>query len=246
MKILKKITAAALCLFIGITAVSADMIPFDAMPAWSEEQIVINTDDEIILSSADVAGMTMAQLDIKAGSMLLMDADTGKVMYEQNAHEQRSPASITKIMTMLLVMEEIERGSISLQDKVTASPHACSMGGSQIWLGPNEVMTVDELLRAVAIGSANDASVALAEFISGSEEVFADRMNRRSAELGMTKTVFKNASGLDEDGHVSTAFDIAIMSRELLKHELASKYSAIWMDSLRGGKTALVNTNKVA
>lgn len=188
---------------------------------------------------------TESKLGLSAKSAVLIEQSSGKVLYEENADEQMPPASITKIMTMLLVMEALEDNKIGLDDKVTASEHACSMGGTQIWLEPGEQMTVDELLKATAVASANDASVALGEHIAGSEQAFVDLMNQRAAQLSMDNTVFKNATGLDADGHLSTARDIAVMSRELLKHKEITKYTTIWMDSLRDGKNELVNTNKM-
>ena len=182
---------------------------------------------------------------VRARSAILIEQTTGQVLFELNADEPRAPASITKVMTVLLVMEAIDDGRVSPSDTVTASEHACSMGGSQIWLEPGETMTVDELLRATCIASSNDAAVALAEFIGGSEQGFVELMNAKAAELGMTNTCFKNASGLDEEGHFTTARDIAAMSAALLKHERIKNYSTVWMDSLRDGKTQLVNTNKL-
>ena len=182
--------------------------------------------------------------ELPAPSAVLMEASTGKVLFEKNAHEQRPCASITKVMTLLLVMEALDEGRIHLEDMVSASEHASSMGGSDIWLEPGETMSVDDLLKATVIVSANDAAVALAEYVSGSEEAFVQRMNERAAELGMTNTVFKNCNGLDEDGHV-TAYDIALMSRALIQHEKIFDYTQVWMDELRGGKTQLVNTNKL-
>lgn len=183
--------------------------------------------------------------EMPAPSAVLMEASTGKVLFEKNAHEQRPCASITKVMTLLLVMEALDEGRIHLEDMVSASEHASSMGGSDIWLEPGETMSVDDLLKATVIVSANDAAVALAEYVSGSEEAFVQRMNERAAELGMTNTVFKNCNGLDEDGHVTTAYDIALMSRALIQHEKIFDYTQVWMDELRGGKTQLVNTNKL-
>lgn len=183
--------------------------------------------------------------ELPAPSAVLMEASTGKVLFEKNAHEQRPCASITKVMTLLLVMEALDEGRIHLEDMVSASEHASSMGGSDIWLEPGETMSVDDLLKATVIVSANDAAVALAEYVSGSEEAFVQRMNERAAELGMTNTVFKNCNGLDEDGHVTTAYDIALMSRALIQHEKIFDYTQVWMDELRGGKTQLVNTNKL-
>lgn len=184
-------------------------------------------------------------LDIKAKSCILMEPNTRKILYEANADEKLSPASITKIMPLLLVMEAIDRGDISLETVVTASEHACSMGGSQIWLESGESMTVDDLLKATVIASANDACVALGELIAGSEEGFVALMNERAKELGMDNTTFKNCTGLDAEGHLTTAHDVAIMSSELIKHDLIKKYSTVWMDSLRDGQSELVNTNKL-
>ncbi len=185
------------------------------------------------------------RIELEAKSAILIEQSTGKVLYEDNADVQMSPASITKIMSMLLIVEHIESGALTLETMVQCSEHAASMGGSQIWLEPGEQMTVHDLLKAVSIGSANDATCALGEAVSGSEESFVALMNTRAAELGMTNTVFKNCSGLDADGHVSTARDIAIMSKELLKHEMIYDYTTVWMDTLRGGQTQLVNTNKL-
>ena len=182
---------------------------------------------------------------LKVKSAILIEQGSGTVLYEKNPDEPLAPASITKVMTMLLVMEAIDGGKISLNDEVAASEHACSMGGSQIWLEPGETMSVEELLKATAIGSANDAAVALAEYVSGSEEEFVGLMNERAKELGMTNTNFMNASGLDSKGHFSSARDIAKMSSELLKHEKIKDYTTVWMNTLRDGKTQLVNTNKL-
>lgn len=184
-------------------------------------------------------------LDIKAKSVILMEPNTGKILYESNSDEKLAPASITKIMSLLLVMEAIKRKDITLETVVTASEHACSMGGSQIWLEPGETMTVDELLKATVIASANDACVALGELIAGSEEGFVALMNERAKELGMNNTTFINCTGLDADGHLTSAHDVGIMSCELIKHNLIKQYSTVWMDSLRGGKSELVNTNKL-
>ena len=183
--------------------------------------------------------------NMNAESAILIDLDSGKVLYELNADKVLPPASITKIMTLLLVIEAAERGELQYTDVVTASEHACSMGGAQIYLKVGEQMTVEDLFKAVSIASANDAAVALAEHVAGSESLFVARMNERAAQLGMTNTVFKNACGLDADGHVTTARDIALMSAELCKHEKAFAYSTTWMDSVRNGEFELVNTNKL-
>lgn len=183
--------------------------------------------------------------ELKAPSAVLMDPVTRKVLYQKNPDEKRPIASVTKVMTLLLVMEAIDDGKISLTDSVTASQHAASMGGSDIWLEAGETMSVDDLIKATVIMSANDAAVALAEHVAGSEDEFVSRMNQRAKELGMTNTVFKNCNGLDEEGHLSTAKDVALMSSELVKHEKIFDYTLTWMDYLRNGKTQLVNTNKL-
>lgn len=187
------------------------------------------------------------KLDVKAKSYVLMDVSNGKLLLGKNEHERLYPASVTKIMTLLLVIENIDSGKLSLEDKVTASTAAAGKGGSQIWLKEGETMTVDELLRAAAIGSANDACTALAEHIAGSEEGFVKLMNARADELGMKDTNFENCTGLDDDteNHLTSAYDIALMSRELLSHERIQNYTTVWMDSLRSGATELVNTNKL-
>ena len=183
--------------------------------------------------------------EITAPSAVLIEAETGQVLYEKNSHEIRACASITKVMTLLLVFEAIDNGKISFDDKVTASEHASSMGGSDIWLEVGETMTVDEMIKATVVASANDAAVALAEFVAGSEDEFVYQMNERAKELGMKDTVFKNCNGLDEEGHLTSAYDVALMSMELIKHKKIYDYTSIWMDYLRDGKTQLVNTNKL-
>ena len=186
-----------------------------------------------------------ATLEIAARSAVLLEPNTLTVLYENNPDEQLPPASITKIMSLVLIMEAIDRGDFTVEDVVTASEHAASMGGSQIWLKAGESMTVDDLLKAAVIASANDATVALAEKVAGSEEAFVELMNKKAQSLGMTGTVFKNATGLDAEGHLSTAHDVALMSAELLGHPLIKKYSTVWMDTLRDGESELVNTNKL-
>lgn len=183
--------------------------------------------------------------EITAPSAILMDPYSGKVLYEKNAHDIRACASITKVMTLLLVMEAIDSGKLSLNDMLSASEHAASMGGSDIWLEPGEVMSVDDLIKATVVASANDAAVVLAEAVAGSESDFVNQMNNKAKELGMNETTFKNCNGLDEEGHLTSAYDVAIMSKELIKHEQIFKYTSIWIDYLRGGKTQIVNTNKL-
>lgn len=183
--------------------------------------------------------------DFKAKSTLLMEASTGRVLYAANENEKLPIASVTKIMVTLLVVEAIAGGRIALQDTVTVSSYAASMGGSQVYLEAGEQMSVDELLKCLIVVSANDASVALAEHIYGSEESFLEAMNTRAAELGMTNTRFINTTGLDTEGHYSSALDVALMTRELLKHEVIFNYTTIWMDTIRNGAFGLANTNKL-
>lgn len=183
--------------------------------------------------------------ELSAPAAVLMDAETGTVLFEKNSHEVRACASITKVMTLILVMEALDSGKIQWEDTVTASAHAASMGGSDIWLEPGETMSVEEMVKATIVASANDAAVALAELVSGTEEDFVRAMNEKAKELHMKETVFKNCNGLDEEGHVTSAYDVAVMSAELLRHPKILQYSGIWMDELRGGKTQLVNTNKL-
>ncbi len=186
-------------------------------------------------------------LALECKSAILMEAGTGQVLYEQNADEALPPASVTKVMTLLLVMEAIESGKISLDDTVRTSAHAAGMGGSQIYLKEGEEMSVEDMVKSVVIASANDAACALAEHISGSEEAFVREMNRRAAELGMKNTCFENTNGLDDTAknHLTSARDIAIMSRELIKHKKILEYSSIWMDTVRNGMFGLTNTNRL-
>ena len=186
-------------------------------------------------------------LGLTCKSAVLMEASTGKILYAKNMDEALPPASVTKVMTLLLIMEEIDSGRLNYTDTVTASAYAASMGGSQIYLKEGESMTVEDLLKSVVIASANDAAVALAEHIAGSEEAFVDRMNRRASELGMTATHFENTNGLDDTttNHVTSAHDIAVMSRELIKHRKILEYSSIWMDTIRNGSFGLTNTNRL-
>ena len=197
-------------------------------------------------SAAEFTPATTADFDVPCAAAILVDEDSGTVLYEKNADARRPIASITKVMTLLLTFEALEAGKISLDDFVPVSEHAYHMGGSQIWLEPGEEMTLNDMLKAICISSANDAAVAVAEYIGGSEPAFAEMMNARAAELGMTNTHFVNACGLDEPEHLSTARDVAAMSREMLLHHTEVRdYCSIWMDTLRGGATQLVNTNKL-
>lgn len=199
----------------------------------------------VIIGALAVSAGALGEGDISAPAAVLMDADTGKILYEKNAHDQRACASITKVMTLTLVMEAVDSGKIHMDDVVTASAHAASMGGSDIWLEEGEQMTVDDMIKATAVASANDAAVALAEFICGTEDDFVVKMNEKAKELGMGDTTFKNCNGLDEEGHITSAYDVALMSRELIQHDKIFDYTSIWLDNLRGGETQIVNTNKL-
>lgn len=187
------------------------------------------------------------KVEVNAKSAVLMEASTGEILMSKNAHEKVYPASVTKIMSLLLITEAIDQGKIALTDVVTASREASQKGGSQIWLKEGEQMTVDDLLKATAVASANDACSALGEYIAGSDTAFVKMMNDRAKELGMNDTNFENCTGLDDtaENHVTSAYDVAIMSRELIKYERIRNYTTIWMDTLRGGETQLVNTNKL-
>ena len=249
MKRLKKGLACLLCL--------ALLLPNALWAATEEPPLLIAEEgsgesaEELIQESADDVWLPVdtvpteaAALEVGGKSAILMDQTSGTVLFEKNAHEKLAIASVTKVMTLLLVMEALDQGRITLEDPVTCSDVAASMGGSQIWLEPGEIMTVHELLKAAAVVSANDACAALAEHISGSIEGFVAEMNTRAAELGMNDTLFLDCSGLSDDAY-SSAYDVALMSRELMKHEKITEYTTIWMDTLRDGKSQLVNTNKL-
>lgn len=183
--------------------------------------------------------------EVTAPSAVLIEPETMKVLYEKNGHEQRACASVTKVMTLILVMEAINAGKLNWDQMITASAHAASMGGSDIWLEEGEQMSVRDMVKATVVASANDAAVALAEAVSGTEDEFVRQMNEKAKALGMENTVFKNCNGLDEEGHLTTAYDVALMSCELIKHEEIFEFTSIWMDELRDGKTQIVNTNKL-
>ena len=186
------------------------------------------------------------ELPVQAKATLLMEKETGQVLFAQNEHEKLEPASVTKIMTLLLTMEAIERGELHYEDMVTVSANAASMGGSQVYLSEGEQITVEELLKAVCVASGNDAAVALAEEVSGVTELFVQQMNNRAKELGMADTCFLNPTGLPAEGHVTSAYDIALMSRELiLNHPDLRRFTTIWMDTIRNGSFSLSNTNKL-
>lgn len=184
-------------------------------------------------------------LNLPCTAALLMSSDTGDVLYEYNADSKLAMASITKVMTLLLTFEALDAGKIHMEDIVPVSEHAFSMGGSQIWLEPGEQFTLHEMIKAICVSSANDAAVAVAEYVGGSEPAFVEMMNAKAAELGMTNTSFKNACGLDEDNHYSSARDVATMSLALMQHKEVFDYTGIWTDTLRGGETLLTNTNKL-
>ena len=183
--------------------------------------------------------------EVAAEAAVLMEKETGTVLFEQNAHARLEPASVTKVMTILLITEAIESGVLSRSDTVTVSAHAAEMGGSQVYLEEGEQMTVDDLLKATVVSSANDAAVALAEQLAGSESAFVARMNQRAAELGMNDTTFVNCTGLPAEEHLTSAWDIALMSRALIAHDFIKQYTTIWMDSIRDGAFGLANTNKL-
>lgn len=220
--------AAALCLWLGMAAPAAAA----QTPA--------------LLAAAQQAAVQAPELSLPCRAAVLIDQGTGTVLYEKNASQRVPIASITKVMTLLLTFEAIHDGRLTLDTPVPVSEHAASMGGSQIWIEPGEHFTLDEMLRAICVSSANDAAVAVAELVGGSEEAFVAQMNAKAAQLGMEDTTFKNACGLDTEGHLSTARDVAVMSRAILNEcPEVLHYSGIWTDKLRGGETMLVNTNKL-
>jgi D-alanyl-D-alanine carboxypeptidase (penicillin-binding protein 5/6) len=227
----KRMLAAALAALFALAAGGSALAdePFDEN-MWNAVETIAQVSD----------------VSVAVPSALLMERETGTVIYELNAHERRAPASVTKVMTLLLVTEAIERGELSPDEEIAASAYAAGMGGSQIFLKENERMSADDLIKSVAVSSANDAAVALAERVAGSEQAFVARMNARAAELGMEDTVFSNCTGLpSESEHLTSAWDIALMSRELLSHDFIRKYTCIWTDSVRGGEFGLSNTNKL-
>ncbi len=232
---MRKIT----CLILSLVFM---LIPILSLAYFQDEQIPTWSDS--IETISQIQNKTTLELDSE--SAILLDENSGTILYAKNEHARLRPASVTKVMTLLLVMEALDRGEISLDDRVPCSEKARKMGGSQIWLNETEQLTVHEMLKAICVVSANDCSVAIAEFIGGSEEMFVQKMNEKAKELGMNDTTFKNCHGIDEDGHLTSAYDIALMSRELSKnHPKIHEYTKIWMDSLRDGKSQLVNTNKL-
>ena len=228
------------------------MICSSSISVFATDKSIVKENEDVqvaknIVTEEDKKKLETLPVEIKAKAAVLMEVSNGEVLMEYNPDTKLYPASVTKIMTMLLVAEAINSKKITLADKVTCSSNAASKGGSQIWLEEGESMTVDELLRATAIGSANDAATLLGEYVAGSETAFIDMMNKRAKELKMNNTHFENATGLDDttDTHLTSARDIGIMSCELLKYDFIRDYTTVWMDSLRNGKTELVNTNKL-
>lgn len=218
----------------------------DSSYIWSyfnSDSILVNSENN---SKNAIKESENNSLNLESESAILIEQKTGQILYSHNIHEQLRPASVTKVMSILLIMEALSNQKISLTDSVPCSENAASMGGSQIWLDPRETLSVDDMLKAICVNSANDCVVAMAEFIAGSEEAFVQMMNDKAKELGMNDTCFKNCHGLDEDGHITSSYDISVMSRELLnKYPDITKYTTIWMDSLRDGKSQLSNTNKL-
>lgn len=227
-----------ICIFIVVIFIFPTIcIASDTIYTWSNNAKALT---ETIPTNATTS------LSLNVGSAVLIEQNSGQVLYSQNMHEKLRPASVTKIMTILLIMETIDSGKLLYTDKIPCSERAAGMGGSQIWLDVREELTVDEMLKAICVVSANDCTVAMAEYLAGTEEAFVEQMNEKAKELGMNDTTFKNCHGIDEDGHVTSSYDIALMSRELLtKHPSITKYTTIYMDSLRDGKSSLVNTNKL-
>ena len=244
----KIISLMILCIFIGVNS-SCCGTEF-TVPVWNPQN---NTSDNSTVASSisldaneTYGNVPNNPLNLTCGGAVLIEQNSGDVLYDHNMHEKLRPASVTKVMTILLIMEALDRGEISLQDRVQCTEDAAKMGGSQIWLDTTEELTVHEMLKAICVVSANDCTVAMADYLAGSQEAFVEKMNQRAKELGMNDTTFKNCHGIDEDGHVTSAYDIAIMSRELLmNHPKITEYTTIYMDSLRDGKSQLVNTNKL-
>ncbi len=244
-KHIKKLISFIICIIIFLLSC---VLPFSNTILAFDDSSYIWSTDSTIPTSAITTSSTIEDnsLNLESGAAILIEQKTGQILYSHNIHEQLRPASVTKVMSILLIMEALSNQKISLTDSVPCSENAASMGGSQIWLDPRETLSVDEMLKAICVNSANDCVVALSEFIAGSEEAFVQMMNDKAKQLGMNDTCFKNCHGLDEDGHVTSAYDISVMSRELLnKYPEVLKYTTIWMDTLRDGKSQLSNTNKL-
>lgn len=220
---------------------------FDATAyVWSNQSKKLETAETSVGLNSSSTTVTDNPLALDCGAACLIEQNSGLIIYDYNMHEKLRPASVTKIMSLLLIMEALDSGKIQLTDKIPCTEDAAKMGGSQIWLDVRETLTVEEMLKAICVVSANDCVVAMADYLEGSQDAFVKKMNQKAQELGMNDTTFKNCHGIDEDGHLTSAYDIAIMSRELLmNHPSITKYTTIWMDSLRDGKSSLVNTNKL-
>lgn len=213
---------------------------------WSNQSKNLETAETSVGLNSSSATVTDNPLALDCGAACLIEQNSGLIIYDYNMHEKLRPASVTKIMSLLLIMEALDCGKIQLTDKIPCTEDAAKMGGSQIWLDVRETLTVEEMLKAICVVSANDCVVAMADYLEGSQDAFVKKMNQKAQELGMNDTTFKNCHGIDEDDHLTSAYDIAIMSRELLmNHPSITKYTTIWMDSLRDGKSSLVNTNKL-
>lgn len=213
---------------------------------WSNQSKKLETAETSVGLNSSSATVTDNPLALDCGAACLIEQNSGLIIYDYNMHEKLRPASVTKIMSLLLIMEALDTGKIQLTDKIPCTEDAAKMGGSQIWLDVRETLTVEEMLKAICVVSANDCVVAMADYLEGSQDAFVKKMNQKAQELGMNDTTFKNCHGIDEDDHLTSAYDIAIMSRELLmNHPSITKYTTIWMDSLRDGKSSLVNTNKL-
>ncbi|OKZ66245.1 MAG: hypothetical protein BHW02_02490 [Clostridium sp. 28_12] len=207
---------------------------------------VVNPAIEVSSADSETSMQDGNFLNLDSASAILIEQNSGQILYEHNIHEKLHPASVTKVMSLLLIMEALDSGKIFLDTQIPCSTNAANMGGSQIWLDTTETLSVNDMLKAIAVVSANDCVTAMAEYLGGTEENFVQMMNDKAKELGMNDTTFKNCHGLDEDEHLTSAYDIALMSRELLvKHPAITNYSTIWTDTLRGGKSALSNTNKL-
>ncbi len=232
--------------FLSLTLIFSLALPCfadDSTYVWSNNASAIMTNAK---ESEKQEETNSNNLKLESASAILIEQTTGQILYEHNSHEALRPASVTKVMSILLIMEALDSGKISLSDSIPCTENAASMGGSQIWLDPRETLTVDEMLKAICVASANDCVVAMAEYLGGSEEGFVQMMNDKAKNLGMKDTTFKNCHGLDEDGHVTSSYDISLMSKELLNnHPDITKYTTIWTDSLRDGKSELTNTNKL-
>ena len=233
----------SILLIIIICSFTLPCFSFSESYMWSALENSIETSSQLIESDNVLDNNSLA---IEAGAAILIEQNSGKILYGYNVHEKLHPASVTKIMSLLLIMEALDSGKITLDTQIPCSQNAASMGGSQIWLDTTETLSVNDMLKAIAVVSANDCVVALAEYLGGTEEGFVQMMNTKAKELGMNDTTFKNCHGLDEDDHLTSAYDIALMSRELLaNHPSITNYTTIWMDTLRDGKSALSNTNKL-